>query len=107
MPKDIKPANKKSSPVVTEQDEQPAPKRIRLYREDDDTIDEEEYDEAVEKLQQEYKSKRGKKTTDHSLIKNLVEKMKLRRHQWIHQDRPLILEILDKFPYLSTSRWVS
>ena len=50
---------------------------------------------------------KGEKSTNHSIIKNLMEKTKLRRYQWIRQDRPLILEILDKFPYLSTSRWVS
>ena len=73
----------------------------------EDIVDEEEYEEAVGKLQEEYKIKKGKKSTNHSIIKNEMEKTKLRRHQWIRQDRPLILEILDKFPYLSTSRWVS
>lgn len=100
-----------SSPVVADQEasftEQPAPKRVRLYSEDENIIDEEEYEEAVQKLQEECKSKKGKKAANHSIIKNLMEKTKLRRHQWIRQDRPLILEILDKFPYLSTSRWVS
>ena len=80
---------------------------MRLDSEDEHTVDEDEYEEAVEKLQEEYKRKKGKKTTSHSYIKNLMDKTKLRRHQWIRQDRPLILEILDKFPYLSTSRWVN
>ena len=80
---------------------------MRLYSEDEHTIDEEEYEEAMEKLQEEYKSKKRKKATNHSFMKNLMEKTKLRCHQWIRQDRPLILEILYKFPYLSTSRWVS
>lgn len=84
-----------------------APKKARLYSEDELPIDEEEYQEAVEKLQEEYRNKKGKKSTNHSIIKNLMEKTKLRRHEWIRKDRPLILEILDKFPYLSTSRWVS
>ena len=80
---------------------------MRLDSEDEHTVDEDEYEEAVEKLQEEYKRKKGKKTTSHSYIKNSMDKTKLRRHQWIRQDKPLILEILDKFPYLSTSRWVN
>ena len=43
---------------------------MRLESEDEHTVDEDEYEEAVEKLQEEYKRKKGKKTTSHSYIKN-------------------------------------
>ena len=86
---------------------EPPPKRLRLYSENEQTIDEEEYEETVRKLQEEFKNKNGKKGSSHSIIKNLMEKTKFQRHKWIRQDKPMILEVLDKFPYLSTSRWVS
>ena len=36
-----------------------------------------------------------------------MELTKLRRHGWIREDRPMILEVLKKFPCLATSKWVS
>ena len=32
---------------------------------------------------------------------------KLRRHQWIREESPLVFEVVDKFPYLATTKWVS
>lgn len=86
---------------------EPSPKRLRLYTEEDAEVDEEEYEEAVEVLQDEYNNKKNKKGSSHKVIKDLMEKTKQRRHQWIRRDRPMITEVLEKFPVLRTSRWVS
>lgn len=84
------------------------PKRLRLYSEEDTMINEEEYEEAVQVLQDEYNNKKkNKKGSNHKIIKDLMEKTKKRRHQWIRQDRPMVTEVLNKFPVLRTSRWVS
>ena len=83
-------------------------KRLRLYSEDDTLLNDEEYEEAVQVLQDEYNNrKKNKKGSNQKVIKDLMEKTKVKRHQWIRQDRPMITEVLDKFPVLRTSRWVS
>ena len=77
------------------------PRRSRL-------IDDDEYDEAIEHLLKEFKSKqKGKKGNGYGFVKELMVKTRFRRHQWISNDRPLISEVLEKFLYLSSSRWVS
>ena len=56
-----------------------------------------------------FKSK-GKKNrgSQHATVKNLMEKTKMQRCLWIRQEpTPLLSEVIDKFPHLSTSRWVS
>ena len=70
----------------------------------DEEIDEEEYEEALEKLRELGKHKKG---VDRKELKHLMEVTKLRRHNWIRKDRPLIQEILEKFPCLANSKWVS
>ena len=82
-------------------------KRLRLYSEEDMVLDDEEYEEAVQALQDEYNNKKNKKGSNHKVVKDLMEKTKKNRHQWIRQDRPMITEVLYKFPVLQTSRWVS
>ena len=84
----------------------PPPKRLRLYSEEDSEINDEDYEEAVQGLQDEYRNKKNKKGSNHKVIKELMEKTKKKRHQWIRQDRPMITEVLDRFPLLRTSRWV-
>ena len=50
---------------------------------------------------------KGKKGSQHSVVKHLMEKTKIRRHQWIPEERPLVSEVVEKFPHLTSSRWVS
>ena len=81
-------------------------KRTRLYNEEDTVLNEDEYEEAVQALQDEYRNKKSSKGSNHKVIKELMEKTKKNRHKWIREDRPMIKEVLDKFPVLRTSRWV-
>lgn len=76
--------------------------QVKLHM--DEEIDEEEYEEALEKLRELGKHKKG---VDRKELKHLMEVTKLRHHNWIRRDRPLIQEILEKFPCLATSKWVS
>lgn len=82
------------------------PKRLTLYSEEDTVLNDEEYEEAVQALQDEYNNKTKKKVSNHKVVKDLMEKTKKQRHQWICQERPMITEVLEKFPVLRTSRWV-
>lgn len=36
-----------------------------------------------------------------------MEKTKVRRHQWIRSEHPLVSEVIKTFPHLASSRWVS
>ena len=82
---------------------EPPSKRVRVYTGNEEDIEEDEYQEALEKLKELGKHKRG---GDHKELKRLMELTKLRRHDWIRKDRPLIQEVIDKFPCLATSKWV-
>ena len=79
-----------------DQDEEPAAaepcaKKLKFYTGDEPPIDDEEYEQAIEKLIEEYRSKgKSKKSNGHGYVKNLMEITKLKRHQWIHTERPLI-----------------
>lgn len=42
----------------------------------------------------------------HSTVKHLMELTRVKRCQWIQQDRPLISEVVEKFPCLAFSKWV-
>lgn len=64
----------------------------------DEEIDEDEYQKALEKLKELGKHKKG---GNHKELKCLMELTKLRCHEWIRQDHPLIQEIIDK----ATSKW--
>ena len=95
---------KKKRASENHSDKEPPSKRARLYLEDDGQIDEDVYIEAVEKLQ--YYGK-NKKSGKHGEIKQLMELTKLKRHQWIRTERPLIFDVVRKFPCLATTKWVS
>ena len=87
---------------------EPPAKRRRMYTGDEPEISDEEYDEAVQELIDEYTLRRnGKKGQGHGRVKELMELTKPRRFLWIYQDQPLITEILQKFPFLKTKRWVN
>ena len=86
---------------------EPHAKRLRFYAGDEPPIGDEEYEEAIEKLQEDYRSKgKNRKGKGHGYVKNLMEITRIRRHQWIQSGRPLISDILEKFPHLSISKWV-
>ena len=102
----------KNHKVATEDAEEasakPPAKRRKYLAEEESLIDDDEYDEAIEHLLKEFKSKqKGKKGYGYGFVKELMVKTRFRRHQWISNDRPLISEVLEKLPYLSSSRWVS
>ena len=84
----------------------PPSKRMKLQLDIDDEleIDEEEYEEAIKQMQEEYRNKsaKGKQGT----IKHLMGKTRLLRLKWIQDERPLVSEILKKFPFLKANRWV-
>ena len=85
-------------------DPEPQPKRVKLHTGDEEEyIDDDEYQEALEKLKELGKQRKGR---DHKELKRLMESTKLRHHSWIRKDCPLIQEVIDKFPCLSSSRWV-
>ena len=83
----------------------PPAKRCKLYHDDDDGyIDDEEYVEALSELKAYGPPKKG---NNHKDVKRLMELTKLRRQQWIRDEKPLVFEVVDRFPYLATTKWVS
>ena len=87
------------------QNEEPPSKRMKFHLEDAPEISEEEYEEAIQNLKAELK-KGGKRVGKHSTVKHLMELTRAKRCHWIQQDRPLISEVVDKFPCLAFSKWV-
>ena len=62
-------------------------KRLRFYTGDESPVDDEEYEAAITKLQEEFRNKgsgKNRKSNGHGYVKNLMEITKIRRHQWIH-----------------------
>ena len=82
----------------------PPLKRCKLYCDDEGYIDDEEYEEALDELRTHGPPKKG---GNHKEVKRLMELTKLRRHKWIREESPLVFEVVNKFPYLATSKWVS
>lgn len=83
---------------------EPPTKKVRLYSDDDGQIDDDMYMEALEQLQIHGKHK---KSGNHKELKRLMELTKVRRHQWIREERPMIFDVIEKFPCLATNKWVS
>ena len=54
---------------------------------------------------EEYRNRGHGKGNKHSIVKQLMEKTKMKRHQWIQTKNPLVSEITQKFPHLTSSRW--
>ena len=66
-------------------------------------IDDEAYEEAVESLKAQMKNKsKGKQ----KMIKNIMEATRPMRCRWIKEERPLMADVLLKFPCLAFSKWV-
>ena len=59
----------------------------------------------IKELQAEYiKGRKGSR--NQALLKQLMEKTR-RRRRWIENERPLVSEVVGRFPCLGTSRMVS
>ena len=99
------PANHRS-PITTGE---PPSKRLRLrvLWTNDNTaqLSQEEYEDAVTELKQEYRG--DKKKRNYAKVKHLMESTQLQRRKWVLEKRPLVVEILEMFPFLSSSKTVS
>lgn len=82
----------------------PPSKRMKLQLDVEDELEicEEEYEEAIKKMEEEYKSKssKGKQGRSNSMVKHLMEKTRLERLKWIQDEHLLVSEVLHKFPFL-------
>lgn len=65
-----------------------------------------DYEEAVWELQAEFKKGR-KGGRNQARMKELMDKTRKGRQLWIQHDRPLVTEVVEKFPCLATSKMVS
>ena len=65
----------------------------------------EEYQEAVTVLKLELR--RPRKTRNHAMMKELMEKTRRERQRWIEQECPLVWEVVETFPCIATSKCVS
>ena len=92
-------ANKKKSESMSE----PPSKRMRMSVEEDD-MDDEEYEEVVSELAAEWR--KDKRVRSMATVKNLFDQTSKRRRNWITSEKPLLSDILDKYPCLASSRVV-
>ena len=84
---------------------EPPSKRQKITVQDDgENLDDEEYEKVITELQLEWK--KGRKGRSQTLIKQLMEKTTSTRCQWITDEKPLVADILSKFPMLKQSRMV-
>ena len=68
-------------------------------------LTQEEYEDAVTELKQAYRG--DKKKRNYATIKLLMESTQPQRREWILEKRPLVAEIVEMFPFLSSSKTVS
>jgi len=66
-------------------------------------IESKQYDDEVEELRKEWKEPKPKKKK----IRSLMNATYKRRRDWINESLPLVPEILQLFPPLRTSKYVS
>ena len=79
-----------------------------ILHEDDSNgqeLNDDEY-EGIKELQAEYR-KGHKGGRNQALLKQLMEKTRRGRRRWIENERPLVSEVVGRFPCLGTSRTVS
>lgn len=81
----------------------PPSKRMRIDVDDDD-MDEEEYEDLVVELAEEWR--KDKKDRSMATIKDLFVKTCTKRQYWITKQQPALRDVLAKFPCLSSSRTV-
>ena len=67
--------------------------------------DEDEYEVAVSDLAEEWS--KGRRSRSQGVIKDLMDKTAPQRRKWIEQDRPLVSDVLSKYPCFGHSRNVS
>ena len=89
-----------ASPCSRSPPEQSTSKRRRI----DDSYDTEYVEDDVLELSVEWK--KGRKKRNMATIKNLLEKTRGYRQKWICEERPLIYQVLSKFPLLNDSKMV-
>ena len=63
-----------------------------------------EYENLVDKLKVEFSEKSRPKS---KTIKTLMEDTFTTRRRWILEEQPKVVEVLAKFPFLNSERWVS
>jgi len=68
-------------------------------------LTEEEYEDAVTELKQAYRG--DKKKRIYARIKLLMESTQLQWRKWILEKRPLVAEVVEMFPFLSSIKAVS
>ena len=73
---------------------------------DGEGLNDDEYEAVIKELQTEYKKGR-KGGRNQALLKQLMEKTRKGRRRWIENERPLVSEVIGRFPCLETSRMVS
>ena len=79
------------------------PPKKRLRMESSNGLPEEEYALKVTELNQEC----DKRKKNHALIKDLMEITFAGRRKWIDERHPYIIEVIEAFPPLSTTKAVS
>ena len=85
---------------------EPPSKRMRSHDDSDGPeLNDDEYEKTIKKLQTEYKKGR-KGGKNQALLKQLIEKTRRGRRRWIENERPLVSEVVGRFPCLGTSRMV-
>ena len=70
----------------------------------EDTLSTEEYEDAIQQLNEECSKRKGK---NQALIKNLMESTRAKRQNWISSEGPMTGQILEKFPFLAYPKMVS
>ena len=102
-PAEAAPTNKR--PLTSNISEEPPSKRSNTAVEEADESDEDEYDKTVADLSTEWK--KGTNRRSQALVRDLLQKTARGRRKWITQERPLVFEVVTKFPCFKTSRMVS
>ena len=101
-PAEEAPTNKR--PLVSNVSDEPPSKRLNTAVEDASESDEDEYDKTVSDLSTEWK--KGTSRRSQAVIRDLLQKTARGRRKWITQERPLVFEVVKKFPCLKASRLV-
>ena len=87
--------------------EEPPAKQRKFDAEEMSDIDDDLYEESIHDLKVEMKKGgKGKATGKHSTVKHIMEVTRKKRCQWIQEERPLITEVIEKFPCLAFSKWI-
>ena len=84
---------------------EPPSKRLKMSTEGSQEITDEEYKESMDELNQEYK--KSKRERNHATIEQLMKATQQHCRKWIVEEHPLMSEVLDKFPFLASSKKVS